>query len=122
MDSYNNKYRSLIYICSPFAGDIEYNISRARGYCRFAVSEGYIPLAPHLHYPQFMDDLDQESRELGLSFALILLAKCDELWVFGTRVSEGMVREILTARKKGMPIRYFDEKCKEVMRHENCGR
>jgi hypothetical protein len=30
-----------------------------------------------------MDDGDKEERELGLRFALILLGKCDELWVFG---------------------------------------
>ncbi|MGE5417496.1 MAG: DUF4406 domain-containing protein [Acidobacteriota bacterium] len=116
------QYRPLVYICSPFAGDTEYNISRARGYCRFAVSKGSIPLAPHLHYPQFIDDLNKESRELGLSFALILLVKCDAVWVFGDRISDGMAREIAEAKKIGIPIRFFNERCEEVMRHENSGR
>ena len=108
------QYCPLVYICSPFAGDTEYNIKRAHGYCRFAVSQGYIPLAPHLHYPQFMDDSDEESREMGLSFALILLAKCDAVWVFGDTVSAGMRREIARAKRRGMPIRYFNSKCEEV--------
>jgi hypothetical protein len=108
------RYRQLVYICSPFAGDIEYNISRARGYCRFAVSEGCLPLAPHLHYPQFMDDSDKESRDLGLSFALTLLTKCDAVWVFGERVSDGMAREIAKAKKRGIPIRFFNDRCEEV--------
>ena len=108
------QYRPLVYICSPFAGDTEYNVNRALGYCRFAVSQGCIPLAPHLHYPQFMDDSDKESREMGLSFALILLSKCDELWVFGDTVSAGMRREIARAKRRGMPIRYYNSKCKEV--------
>lgn len=116
------QYRPLVYICTPFAGDTEYNIIRARGYCRFAVSEGCIPLAPHLHFPQFMDDFDKESRELGLSFALILLAKCDAVWVFGDRISYGMAREIAKVKKLAIPIRFFSEKCEEVMRHENRGR
>jgi len=116
------QYRSMVYICSPFAGDAEYNISRARRYCRFAVSEGCIPLAPHLHYPQFMDDLDKESRELGLTFAQFLLTKCDEVWVFGNRISDGMAREIAKAKELAIPIRFFSEKCEEVMRHENRGR
>lgn len=105
------RYRPLVYICSPFAGDIEYNISCARGYCRFAISEEFIPLAPHLLYPQFMDDDDKEQRDLGLSFALVLLGKCDELWVFGNRISEGMEREITKAKRRSMPIRYFNDKC-----------
>ena len=108
------RYRPLVYICSPFAGDTKHNIIRVLGYCRFAVSKGYIPLAPHLHYPQFMDDSYQKERELGLYFALVLLSKCDELWVFGHRVSDGMAREISKAKKQGIPIRHFTEKCEEV--------
>lgn len=108
------EYRPLVYICSPFAGETEHHINRARGYCRFAVSRGYIPLAPHLHFPQFLDDNDHEQRELGLYFALALLRKCEELWVFGRKVSDGMAREINKAKQRGMPIRYFTEKCEEV--------
>lgn len=109
-------YRPLVYIASPFAGDTKYNIARARDYCRFAVSKGCIPIAPHLHYPQFMDDGDREQRELGLFFALVLLGKCDELWVFGGRVSDGMAHEIAKAEKRGIPVRYFNFKCEEVQR------
>ena len=108
-------YLPLVYIASPFAGDTERNTERAQGYCRFAVSEGCIPLAPHLHYPQFMDDDDREQRELGLFFALVLLGKCDELWVFG-KPSDGMYREITKAKKRGMPIKYYNHKC-EVLEY-----
>ena len=108
------KYRPLVYICSPFAGDTERNIDCAKSYCRFAVTRNCIPLAPHLHYPQFMDDDDKEQRKLGLFFALVLLGKCDEIWVFGDRVSNGMAKEIIKAEKRGMPIRRFNSKCEEV--------
>ena len=111
-----NQSRLLIYVCSPFAGDTEHNISRARGYCRFVVSKGHIPLAPHLLFPQFMDDDDKEQRELGLSFALVLLNKCSGMWVFGNKVSEGMAREIKKAKKRGIPIRYFTKNCEEVQK------
>ena len=109
-------WRPLVYIASPFAGDTGYNISMARAYCRFAVSKGCIPLAPHLLFPQFMDDGDKEQRELGLLFALILLGKCDELWVFGERISEGMAAEITKAKNLCMPIKYYNHKC-EVLEH-----
>ena len=104
-------YKPLVYIASPFAGDTEYNIQRALGYCRFAVAKGRIPIAPHLLYPQFMDDGDKEERELGLFFALVLLGKCDELWAFGERISNGMAAEIAKARKRGIPITYFSHRC-----------
>ena len=108
------QYKPLVYIASPFAGDTENNIVRTREYCRFAVSRGCIPLAPHLHYPQFLDDNDKTQREQGLFFALVLLGKCDELWVFGSRISEGMAAEITKAKKRGIPIRYFNDECEEA--------
>jgi len=111
-------YSPLVYIASPYAGDTVRNADRARGYCRFAVGKGCIPLATHLHYPQFMDDGDKAQRELGLRFAIILLGKCDELWVFGDTVSDGMKLEISKAKKRGIPIRYFNGKCEEVTQCE----
>ena len=107
-------HRPLVYIASPYAGETEDNISRAKGYCRFAVSKGVIPLAPHLLYPQFMDDDDEDQRILGLRFAIALLCRCDELWVFGEKISAGMAKEIEKAEKRGMRIRRFNSKCEEV--------
>ena len=107
-------HRLVVYIASPYAGEMEDNISRAKGYCRFAVSKGVIPLAPHLLYPQFMDDNDEDQRILGLRFAIVLLCRCDELWVFGEKISAGMAKEIEKAEKRGMRIRRFNSKCEEV--------
>ena len=41
-------YRPLVYICSPYAGDVEKNTFRARAFSRFAVESHCIPIAPHL--------------------------------------------------------------------------
>lgn len=61
-----------------------------------------------------MDDNDPEQRELALFFGIVLLGKCDELWVFGGKVSPGMKRELAKARKRGKPVRFFNEHCEEV--------
>lgn len=111
-----SRYMPLVYIASPLAGDTEGNIVKAQDYCRFAIGQGCIPLAPHLHYPQFMDDEDIEQRALGIRFALILLGKCDEVWAFGETVSAGMSREIAKAMRRGMPLRYFNSNCEEVFK------
>ena len=68
-------FRPIVYICSPYAGDIETNTAAARRYCRFAVEAGYIPIAPHLLFPQFLNDSDPKERELGLFFGNALLSK-----------------------------------------------
>ena len=107
-------YRPLVYICSPFAGDIEGNTQKARRYSRFAVKSGAIPLAPHLLFPQFLDDTKPAERAIGMFMGMVLLAKCEQLWVFGKTISTGMAAEIEKAEKRDMVIRYFTENCEEV--------
>lgn len=98
-------FRPIVYICSPFSGDMEGNAIKARKYCRFAVDQGAIPIAPHLLFPQFIKE--ETERDLAMQMDMVLLAHCLELWVFGTHISEGMAAEIAEARRRGMPIRHF---------------
>ena len=107
-------YRPIVYICSPLAGDVEANMERARGFCRFAVAQGAIPIAPHLLFTQFMGEETKEVRALALHMGLVLVSKCRELWYFGDIISEGMRGEIRKARARGMPVRRFTEDCREV--------
>lgn len=107
-------FRPIVYICSPLSGDFENNQANARRYCRHAVDSGCIPIAPHLFFPQFMDDSSEKECNLALFMDTVLLTKCAELWVFGDRVSHGMSIEIEKAKRKGKVIRYFDTNCKEV--------
>lgn len=104
----------LVYICSPYSGDVESNVIATRKYARFAMENEVIPIAPHLHYPQFMNDEDSKERELAMYFNKIILMKCQELWVFGDRISKGMEIEIARAEYNYKKIRYFDENCQEV--------
>ena len=107
-------YRPLVYVCSPLSGDVERNTEKARRYCRFAVESGYIPLAPHLLFPQFISDTNPAERNLALYMDIVLLSKCDEMWVFGDTISKGMSIEIARAKRKCQRIRLFSEDCKEV--------
>ena len=106
------RYRPLVYICSPYSGDMEGNTEKARRYSRFAADAGTIPIAPHLLFPQFLSE-DTE-RELAIFMDLVLLGKCEQLWVFGGEVSDGMRREIGKAKQKNMTIRYFTEDMEET--------
>ena len=109
-------FRPIVYICSPYAGDTESNIKAAQKYSRFAVGKGYIPIAPHLLFPQFLSDADPAERKLGLFFGNALMSKCSEVWVFGERISAGMEAEIKRACWKNYRLRYFSESCEEVQR------
>lgn len=99
----------LVYIASPYAGDIAHNTRMAIEYCRYAAGCGVIPLAPHLLLPRFLCESNPQEREQGIKMGLRLLALCSELWVFGSRISAGMRREITEAERLGIPIRYVSE-------------
>ena len=87
-------YLPLVYVCSPYVGDVETNVKNAKRYSRFAVDENAIPVTPHLLYPQFMDDGNEAERDMAMHFNYVLLGKCTEVWVFGGVISRGMAREI----------------------------
>lgn len=111
-------FRPIVYICSPYAGEIEKNVKAAQEYSHFAVEKGYIPIAPHLLFPQFLNDANPKERQLGLFFGNALMSKCSEVWVFGSRISAGMEAEITRAKWKNYHLRYFTETCEEV--HHVC--
>ena len=101
------KFMPLVYICSPYRGDTENNTRKAREYCRYALEHNAIPFAPHLLYPQFMND-----EELALFMGRVMLDKCAEVWVFGETISSGMKGEIDRARSKKKVIKYFNKEKK----------
>jgi hypothetical protein len=94
----------LVYICSPYAMLPEFNTQMARLYCKAAMSEGVVPYAPHLLFPQWLDDAVPEQRETALEMGLEMLERCDELWQCGCIVSNGMKREIDYANKIGVAV------------------
>jgi hypothetical protein len=103
-----------VYICSPFRGNVKRNTERAREYCRLAFERGFVPIAPHLYFPQFLDEDDKDERAAGLRYGMEEMHRCVEIWIFGKRVTDGMKAEIELAADLGIPARYFDESAKEV--------
>lgn len=102
----------LIYVASPYAGDVEKNTEFAKEACRHAMSEGHAFFAPHLLYPAILDDSKPRERQAGLDMGIAMLSRCDELWCYGDRISYGMHLEIEEAQRIGIPIR-------RVMEQEN---
>ena len=111
----NHTKHKKVFICSPFhpqgntamkrAEDLRRNREMARLACGYAVSQGCMPMAPHLFFPTFLSEKVPEEREMGIRFGLEWLAGCDELWIIGQRITEGMKREIAAAKVQGIPIK-----------------
>lgn len=102
----------LIYVASPYAGDVKQNTEFAREACRHVMEQGYAFFAPHLLYPAVLDDSRPQERQLGIGMGLAMLKHCDELWCYGDRISNGMMQEIQEAERLGIPTR-------RVMEQEN---
>ena len=99
----------MIYIASPYAGDIEKNVQFAKDSCHFAMEQGHTPVAVHLLYTQFLRDDIPAERTAGLRMGHHVLSKCDELWICGSRISNGMAAEIEKAKELDIPIKEISE-------------
>lgn len=107
---YDMKQSKLVYIASPYAGDVEANVIFAKAACRYAIRQGCTPIAVHLLYPQLLDDSVPKEREVGLKMGHRVLEACDELWLCGERMSAGMQKERDAALWFGVPVRHISEK------------
>ena len=106
-------FRPLVYICSPFSGDIEGNKQKAAEFAHFAYKQRCIPVTPHLLFP-FMNDESKEERALALRMDIILMGKCQEVWVLSECITAGMSTEIEKAQKRRQVVRYFANDFTEV--------
>lgn len=109
--------RKKVYICSPLRpispvvteheAELAANLKLAKDACTFAALRGCEPIAPHLYYPQFLNDNDDYERALGMELGINALRSCDELWIISPRISFGMSTEIRTAKQFGIPVLVF---------------
>lgn len=105
----------LVYICSPYAGEVERNIRFAQEACHYAISQNCAPVAVHLIYPQLLDDMVPKERKIGIQMGLRILITCEELWLCGSCISTGMLYELKEAERLSIPVRRVSED--EIMEH-----
>lgn len=99
----------LVYVASPFAGNIEKNTDYAKQACRIVMEQGHAFFAPHLLYPSILNDKAPEERKLGMEMGLTVLSRCDEMWAFGDQISAGMRVEMEKATELGIPVRRIND-------------
>lgn len=98
-----------VYVCAPLGGNIEENLKKVKKYTAYALRCGTAPVVPHF-YAECLDDNDPKNRELGLAAGMSLLWLCDEVWVFGDTVADGMIAELKFCKNLNIRIRYITEK------------
>ena len=97
-----------VYICSPLGGNVRENIEKVKRYTKYALLCGTAPVVPHF-YALCLDDGIPKEREIGIAAGLSLLWFCDEMWLFGDEVTEGMAAEIQFCKNFNVTIRKVRE-------------
>ena len=100
---------NLVYICSPYRGEVERNVVYARQLTRTAIDNSFVPITPHLYLTQVLTEENPLERRKGMAAGLELLKICKYILV-GTKygVSSGMKEEIWEAKKAGTVFLYSD--------------
>lgn len=87
---------------------MEENLKGATEWLRWAIlTKGVFAIAPYIGMCYALDDHDPQHRSLGLDIDLEIIGRCDQLWLCGKRVSEGMAVESSYAGSCGIDTRDF---------------
>lgn len=99
----------LVLIESPYAGDVDMNISYARACMRDSLKRGESPFAMHLLYTQedILDDDIPEERNMGIEAGLAWGKYAHKTVVYtDLGITPGMEKGIQRAREEGREIEY----------------
>lgn len=102
--------RPLAIIESPYAGDVDRNVTYARRAVRWALERGFAPIASHLLYtqPGILDDNNPAERQWGIDAGLAWHAVPGvKTLVFDDYgMSRGMNYGISVAQEHGTPYTF----------------
>jgi hypothetical protein len=96
----------VVYVAHPLGGGEARQGNReraARWVAWIAETFGVAPVADWIILSGLWPE-DDEHRTRGLGIDLALVARCDELWLVGGRVSPGMQLEANAARRAGLRV------------------
>lgn len=101
----------LVYIAHPVGGDIENNIKKILQLCHdiHKKNDAIIPFAPYVVALYYLNDTIVEERELGIQANVEHFKRktMDEVWLCGSKISEGMKQEIKLAKENGIPVKIY---------------
>lgn len=81
--------RKVVYIAHPLSGpDREKNIRNAMLWCAWAAK--VMGVSPVATWIVLANVWTEDDREIGLACDVAAIGRCDEIWLVGGRVSEGM--------------------------------
>ena len=95
----------VVYVAHPLGSgtDRSLNIEHALDWLGHIGALGFAPVAPWVSLAQRWGETP-ELRQRGLAIDFEVIARCDEVWLCGNRVSPGMQLEAEHAIRLGVPV------------------
>lgn len=84
----------MLYVCAPWKTRTPAEEAETKKAVRAALEKGWAPVFLPFMYDTILDESDPEARELGLQACEAVLVRCDKILVIGSRITEGMQREL----------------------------
>ena len=102
----------VVYLAHPlgYGDDRDANVPEAELWLEWAARQGVAPVASWITLARFWGP---ELREACIELNNAILRRCDQYWMCGARVSDGMKRQREVAERWGVLVREFksrDEK------------
>jgi hypothetical protein len=119
----------VIYLAHPVSGDVSANLARARRWLRWVYDNFDVAVvADWILTCEVLDDANPAHRAHGLAMDRALVEICDEFWMVGGRVSNGMKTEVDVALTAKVAVRdltwlgeeppvEMPERLREALRH-----
>ena len=96
---------TVVYLCHPVSGDVAGNLRRAERWVKWIETTYPVAVvASWITECRIWDDNNPEHRAAGLRRDFAVLARCDEVWLVGGRISNGMAYEAAYARQCEIPV------------------
>lgn len=106
---------SVVWISHPVSGNVERNLERIARICERVHRKGYQPLFPSFTSRRYRRKLSPKESETQVRVFFESLA-VSEVWLFGRRITPGMLREIHIAKDLGIDVIAKTESTRKALR------
>lgn len=94
-----------IFIAHAISGDVAGNIQKVIKICKAIHSASTIPVFPSFTWRQYLPENDSTKYYAGLvNDEYFARGMIDEVWLYGPRITEGMLKEINLAISYEIPV------------------